>query len=139
MSRALIVDDDPQVRMLLGTVLRTMGCQVEQAGDAEAARALAAEGDVALLVTDVSLGHGTSGLRLAQQVHELHPDARVLFVSGHDYGELVRVAAREGVPAPVDGRTQFIVRKPFGLAELRDAVTRLLSSGRPMPWSPEDP
>lgn len=133
MSRALVVDDDAQVRALMGTVLRAMGCEVEQAGDADSARTLAAAGLVELLVTDVSLGGGESGLRLAQQVQELHPDARVLFVSGYDYGELVRVAAREGVPPPVEGRTQFIVRKPFGLAELRESVARLLSPDAPPP------
>lgn len=127
MRRVLVVDDNPQVRELVGRVLELEGWDVKMAADAGAALDLAADGPLDLLVADVSLDGG-SGLRLAADLRLLRPEVRVLYVSGHEPAEVERMAAAERVPAPMAGERDGFLRKPFGLAELRDAVAALLAS-----------
>lgn len=127
MTRVLVVDDNRQVRELIVRVLESLGWAVDSAADAAEAMDRASEGPLDLLVTDVSL-MGTSGMRLAHDLRLLRPDVRVLYVSGHEPGELARMAAADRLPAPVAGERDAFLRKPFGLAELRDAVVALLGS-----------
>lgn len=127
MTRVLVVDDNAQVRGLVAKVLGSAGWMVETAPDEVGALELAAAGPVDLLVTDVSLG-GSTGIRLAQGVRRMCPEARVLYVSGHEPAELARIAEAEDLPAPLHGEREAFLRKPFGLAELRDAAHALLSS-----------
>ena len=124
MTRVLLVEDNAQLRALVTRFLESWDWEVLAAEDAVSA-AHAARGGVDLLVTDVSLG-GATGLLLAQRVRLLNPDVRVLYVSGHDPAELGRMAAGEGLPPPLGGRDGFL-RKPFGLADFRDAVNGLLA------------
>ena len=125
MTRVLLVEDNAQLRALVSRLLESWDWQVVVAEDAARATDIAACGGVDLLVTDVSLG-GTTGLRLAQGVRLLNPHVRVLYVSGHDRAELDRMAAADGLLPPLEGQDGFL-RKPFGLAEFRQAVTGLLA------------
>lgn len=129
MTRALVVDDNAPVRLLVARVLEEMGWSVAQAGGGTDGLFLAQRGPIGLLVTDVSLG-GASGLWLAGQVRRLHPDARVLLMSGHEREQVARMALGEGL-ACSGGPIEAFLRKPFGVSELRDTVMALLCSPSP--------
>lgn len=122
---ALVVEDQDAVRLLVSKVLRTMGWRTVVAGGTAEALAAVADEPVELVVTDVSLGDG-SGLVLARRLREVHPDAKVLYMSGHGSGELRAQAAAAGVPVPGSEPGEGVLAKPFELAELRDAVSRLM-------------
>lgn len=124
---ALVVEDQDAVRLLVTKVLRAMGWRTVDADGADAALEAVASEPVDLVVTDVSLGDG-SGLVLARRVRELHPNAKVLFVSGHGPGELRTQAAGEGVPPPGAEPGEAVLSKPFELADLRTAVTHLMAT-----------
>ena len=52
---ALVADDDPVVRMLVATALRTVGIEVEEVGDGAAAVASASRQMPDLVVLDVQM------------------------------------------------------------------------------------
>jgi len=107
-SVALVVDDDPGVRMCTADVLADMGYEVVEAASAEQAlRALESGVVPALLVTD-HLMSGMSGSDLAREVVARHPHTRVIVVSGYADVELD--------PGLV------LLGKPFRLKELRDCI-----------------
>jgi len=129
MTRVVVVDDNGEVRSLVAAVLGSSGCDVADVRDAASVVGLAAERPVDLLVTDVSLGD-RSGFLLAREIRGMWPDVAVLYMSGHDVAELARIAAEDGLSLPVPGPADAYLRKPFGLADLRAAVGRLLANGQ---------
>lgn len=111
---ALVVDNDPLV--MLGTVvmLREIGYIVVSALSGEDALDMIARGKVpGILVTDYSMPNMT-GVELAHAVIRLHPNTRVLVVTGHSELD-------EELPAQ-----WRLLTKPFSSAELRDALVRLV-------------
>lgn len=79
----LLVDDDPLVLDTTAELLADGGCDVRRCCDAEQALAALAEGPLpSVLVTDISLADGRSGLDLARTVAERWPQVKVLIVSG---------------------------------------------------------
>jgi signal transduction histidine kinase/ActR/RegA family two-component response regulator len=123
-AAVLLVEDEPAVRAETARLLRSAGCTVTEAEDAEAAlTALMSEAAVDLMITDMDLPFGLDGAALAEAGRALRPDLKVLFVSGG------------AQPAASD-----LLAKPFGRAALFAAVQRQLerrpSSRQPRshPW-----
>lgn len=112
---ALVVDDDPGVRMCTADVLVDMGYEVVEAESAEEAlRALDRGVAPALMVTD-HLMPGMTGSALAREVRARHPQTPVIVVSGYTDVELD--------PGLV------LLGKPFRLKELRDCVESATARG----------
>ena len=77
-----VVDDDAGVRSAVADTLRDTGYQVAEASCGEGAlRRLERITPPAVLVSDIDLGPGMSGLELAATVHRLWPATGVLLVS----------------------------------------------------------
>jgi DNA-binding response OmpR family regulator len=106
---ALVVDDEPLIRQLVSTVLRRRGWTVIEAADGSVALSVVGAGPVDLLVTDYEMPF-VSGVRLAEQLRELHNELPVLMVSS-------RPEAARKMRSLKGPRTAF-VRKPFPLEEL---------------------
>jgi len=115
----LLVEDEDSVRRFAGRVLRRAGYTVLDAHDGiEALRiASAYEGTIPILVTDVVMP-GMSGRVLADRFIALHPEARVLFMSGYTNDAIVhhRVPNSEAT----------LLEKPFDPATLLRAVRGLI-------------
>ena len=116
----LLVEDDPAVRELVSTVLGQQGYQVLQAANGHEALRLARQrspGGIDLLVSDVVMPL-MGGRELAERLAEIHPNVKVLHMSGYASDDLVR----RGVEASDVG----FVGKPFtpGLLarKVRDAL-----------------
>lgn len=112
-ARVLLVEDDPDVAALTGTVLRHLGgATVTGAGSAEAALAVLDVEEVDLVVTDIELlpaagsARGRDGLELTAEIHRRHPMLPVVVLSGHatfDHAVVaMRAGAAEFLPKPVD-------------------------------------
>ena len=116
--RILVVDDDPPVREITATMLRTMGAEVLEAGSGGAAlELLDGDGDgVDLLVIDFAMP-GMNGAELAAACHKRWPDLPALFVTG--YADLRAIASVS---------EERIVQKPFRGGELQRKVGRLLAT-----------
>jgi len=79
--RLLVVEDDPDNRMLLQEILGMLGHRVTAVGSAEAGLQAFRPGAFDALVTDLQLP-GMSGLDLAQAVREAEPALMVVIASG---------------------------------------------------------
>jgi PAS domain S-box-containing protein len=102
----LVVEDDEQVRVLVGNVLQRRGYTVLEAPDPRSATDIAARhpGGIDLLIADVVMP-GEGGAALARRLVESQPGLRVLFVSGYTAEAVVH----HGVASP---GTAFL-EKPF--------------------------
>jgi len=118
--RILVVDDQPDLRLLIRMTLRALG-EVGQAASAEAAQAALAVSVPDLLVLDVWLGEGISGLAFCRQLKD-DPATRgmkIMLLSA--CGQQSDVAA--GMAAGAD---HYMV-KPFSPEALLDAAAGLLA------------
>jgi PAS domain S-box-containing protein len=112
--RVLLVEDDPEVRGVVGHFLASIACEVIAcANGEEALRALAAQ-DVGLLLTDILLGAGLRGTELADAALALRPGLPVLLMSGYS-GELLE-----------EPQGRELLRKPFTRTDLEQAIARML-------------
>ena len=86
----LLVEDDPAVRELVSTVLGQQGYQVLQAANGHEALRLARQrspGGIDLLVSDVVMPL-MGGRELAERLAEIHPNVKVLHMSGYASDDL---------------------------------------------------
>jgi two-component system cell cycle sensor histidine kinase/response regulator CckA len=125
----LLVEDDGAVRKLAREILRISGYTVLEAPEGQAALALAAAhpGPIHLLVTDVVMP-GIDGREVAERLLRLHPEARVLFLSGYTDDAI----AEHGVAGPGTP----LLHKPFSPALLAWTVRAVLD-GRPQAPPPD--
>jgi len=116
--RVLVVDDDPPVREITATMLRTMGAEVVEAGSGGSALEMLDAGarDFDLMVVDFAMP-GMNGAELAATTAKKWPDLPILFVTG--YADLSAISSVS---------EDRIVQKPFRGGELQRKIGRLLAS-----------
>lgn len=121
--RALVVDDEPELRQLVAGYLESYGISVSLASDGPSALAIIEGTDgLDLLVTDLLMPGGMDGGRLAQRIRERFPALKVIFVSGfpqHALGD-----KRLNLDS-------MMLEKPYRENELRDALRRVFDSRLP--------
>jgi signal transduction histidine kinase/ActR/RegA family two-component response regulator len=117
----LLVEDEDVVRGLARKILEHAGYQVVEASRGEEALRLYRQSvdPIDLLLTDVVMPE-TSGKEVADRLHEMQPDLRVLFMSGYTDEAIVH----HGV---LDSHLEFI-QKPFTPAALARKVREVLDS-----------
>lgn len=114
----LVVEDNEDVRNYSSTVLRELGYQVLEAGEADAALAiLRSPARIDLLFTDVVLP-GRSGRVLADEAAVLRPGLRILFTTGYSRNAIVHHGR-------LDSGVQLIT-KPFTFEQLAARVRDVL-------------
>lgn len=118
-ERVLLVEDDPQVRILVKAVLEELGYEAVEATDGRAALAeLEDNREFDLMISDVGLP-GMNGRQLADLARELQPGLPVLFMTGYT----PNAAERNAFLAP--GMT--MITKPFTLDALAAALQAVLA------------
>ena len=117
----LLVEDEDMVRKLAGELLIESGYTVLEANGSEAAINLckAHEGPIDLLITDVVMPK-FSGKEVAEQLRAIHPETRVLFMSGYTDEAIVH----HGI---VDSDIAFI-QKPFSERALTQKIREVLDT-----------
>jgi DNA-binding NtrC family response regulator len=110
----LVVDDEPEIRKLVTAMLTRNGYRVLSADTGEnAIRLFKNNPDTDLLLTDV-VAPGMSGPMIADQISEMKPDIKVLFMSGFDSTQVVqRYVVEKGYSLLV---------KPFTMEQLERKV-----------------
>ncbi len=118
---ALVIDDEPTVRMLAREVLGDFGfTALEGETAAEAIAALEANLQIDLLITDVGLPGGLNGRQLAAAARRLRPELRVLFITGY--------TSDSRFAEDLEPRTQLLT-KPFSLEDLSLHIAALMKEG----------
>ncbi len=116
-ATVLVVEDEEVVRGLVVHVLEGEGYRALVAHDGEEALALAANAQIDVLLTDLTMPK-LGGRELAERLRSTNPELKVVYMSGFaDSGILA-----DGVLPP---RTAFL-SKPFTFAELAGSVRGLL-------------
>ena len=114
----LVVDDEPEVRKLVGAMVGSFGYRVLTADSGEHAITLYKHhGPFELLITDV-VAPGMSGPMLADKLTALQAGLKVLFISGYDNTHLVQKYVVE--------KGHALLPKPFTLGELKTKMRGLL-------------
>lgn len=115
----LLVDDEKALRRLAKRILSDAGYRVLEASDGAMALRVAAEevGEIDLVLTDVEMPT-LGGRGMVDELHELSPGMRVLFMSGYTDNEILRRGIRTS-------ETEFL-QKPFTAESLRAAVKAVL-------------
>ena len=114
----LVVEDNDEIRQLLADSLEECGHEVRTAPAAEEAiEILGRHARIQVLVTDITLPGGMTGLDLARKARELIPDLKILTISGK--------ADAEAISASCLDRCAFLA-KPFRPSDLNRAVGELL-------------
>lgn len=112
----LLVEDDPLIRDVLLETLTVRGYDVVDAATGEeAARLMAAGLRPPVLVTDINLGPGCTGVDLADQVRAENPDLPIVFITGR-----LDMLRDRGARC-----FEYILPKPFALTAFLDLVGRL--------------
>ena len=139
-QRALIVDDEPDIRELLEITLGRMKLDTRSARNVKEAREWLAREPFDLCLTDMRLPDGT-GLELVQHIQQRHPQVPVAMITA--YGSLdtainaLKAGAFDFLTKPVDlGRLRELVATALRIRSANDAEgpvdTRLLGDSPPM-------
>ena len=120
--RILIVEDEAAIRLALSGLLRREGYEVEQAENGEAALARLHGESFDLVLTDLALGAGASGMEVLRTSREQHPEAPVVMITAHGNEKIAVEAMKAGA--------HDYVPKPFDNDEIRLVVRRALERTR---------
>ncbi|MBK6660852.1 MAG: sigma-54-dependent Fis family transcriptional regulator [Proteobacteria bacterium] len=116
-KRALIVDDEPDIRELLGITLGRMGVHASPAANIAEALALLKQEQFDLCLTDMRLPDG-NGLDLVADIARRHPGMPVAVITAHGNMESAITALKSGA--------FDFVTKPVDLKDLRNLITQAL-------------
>lgn len=121
LPRVVIVEDDAKIRKVLALHLNRAGHLVDEASNAKEAMALIrGREDYALLISDIRLQEGPTGIELIAEARTERPRLPAILITGFA-DELEDAPPHlEGVP---------ILRKPFKTKDLLIAVSRMTREG----------
>jgi DNA-binding NtrC family response regulator len=115
--RVLLVDDDPDVRRLVGIVIEREGLECVGAESGEEALLHLGNEVFDLLVADKNLP-GMNGIDLARTAHFMYPDLPILLITGYASSASARDAAALGMAD--------YITKPLDVMEFRNTLWQLL-------------
>ena len=120
----LVVEDEESVRSLVCKTLAKQGYKILEADGPEEAAATMEHyvQPIHMLLTDVVMPQ-MSGKALADRTSALHPETRVLFMSGYTDDAVVRHGILEA--------DTFFLQKPFTSGVLTQKVREVLDANRP--------
>ena len=115
----LVVEDNASLRRVAVKQLMALGYKTLEAADGPSAlEVLNEEPDIALLLTDVVMPGGMTGVHLGREAQRVRPGLRVIYMSGFAetaFGEQARLEA-----------DITLICKPFGKAELAMQIRQAL-------------
>lgn len=115
--RLLLVEDDAGVSAIAVELLTGLGLDVEAVETGPDALAALADSRFDVMLSDVVMPGGMTGIELARICAERHPDLRILLTSGY---------AGDDVDEALSDAPWPFLRKPYSGEQLRDALGDLL-------------
>jgi two-component system cell cycle sensor histidine kinase/response regulator CckA len=118
-SKILLVDDEEDVRIIAGQMLKAMGYKVETASDGYEGLEQFKTDPMAfsVILLDYSMP-GMDGIETMKELRKLRGDVPILFSTGYSDDQTMQ----EMEAMNVNG----VVRKPFMISELVDAITKVI-------------
>ncbi len=128
-ARALIIDDEEDIRELLAITLNRMDISTEVAADIRSAKKLLTLYHFDVCLTDMRLPDG-DGLVLLKKLQDTQPELPVIVITAHGNTSLAVKAMKQGA-------FDFL-SKPIDLKGLRQIVTHSLKVNQPQPSKPSE-
>ncbi|WP_435168529.1 sigma-54-dependent transcriptional regulator [Falsirhodobacter sp. 1013] len=123
MSSILIVDDERDIRELIGDILRDEGFAVRLAGNSDDCMAEINAEPPSLMILDIWLKDSRmDGIDILKTVKRNNPDVPVVIISGHGNIEIAVAAIKQGA--------YDFIEKPFNIDQLMVVVTRAMETSR---------
>ena len=117
--RLLLVEDEDDLRLLIGEALRMVGHDVVAVSDGPQAVQALQDGMFDVVVSDVSMPNGMTGIELVDHTARLQPEAHVVLASGF---------ARAQLP-PLPPQVTFLP-KPYRIPQLLSLLQRTAATPR---------
>ena len=121
-ARILVVEDEHAIRLALKGLLRREGFEVELAEDAEIAEEMLRRESFDLVITDLALGGGKTGMDVLRAAKDERSETAVVMITAHGSEKIAVEAMKAGA--------DDYVPKPFDNDELRVVVARSLERHR---------
>ena len=116
-ARILVVDDETQVRSMIGSTLERQGYAIQLAASGKEALEILEDNTFDLVLTDIVM-QGLNGIALLERIHGWHPNLPVVMVTAvHDIGVAIDSMRR--------GAYDYLL-KPFEREHLLSTVERAL-------------
>jgi two-component system nitrogen regulation response regulator NtrX len=123
MTEILIVDDEPDIRMLVEAILQDEGYDARSAGNSDEALAAFRARRPNLVILDVWLqGSKLDGIGILEALHQEEPRVPVVMISGHGTIETAVAAIQRGA--------YDFIEKPFNSDRLLLVVKRALEAAK---------
>ena len=122
--RILVMDDDAQIRKILGLMLDRLGYQTEAVSSgAEALKlyqaALQSGRPYRAAILDLTIGHGMDGPATLAALKQLDPGVRAIVATGHARDTVLATCVKNGF--------RTVLAKPFRLQDVENAVRQALA------------
>ena len=130
MASILIVDDELEVREAIRRVLERAGFEVAEANSAAGGLELVEDDPPDIVVTDIIMPR-VHGVDFIKALHERHSRVQVIAISGGgSFGLLAyepdAISTHAYLAAARAAGAREVLTKPFDMADLLDAVRKLL-------------
>ena len=123
MSDILIVDDERDIRELIGDILQDEGYTTRLAGNSNEAMAQINAEPPGLLILDIWLKDSKmDGIDILKSVKRDNPDVPVVIISGHGNIEIAVAAIKQGA--------YDFIEKPFNIDQLLVVIRRAMETSR---------
>ncbi|MDP2082622.1 MAG: sigma-54 dependent transcriptional regulator [Pseudotabrizicola sp.] len=119
----LIVDDEKDIRELIGDILKDEGYAIRLAGNSDDAMAEINADPPSLMILDIWLKDSRmDGIDILKTVKRDNPDVPVVIISGHGNIEIAVAAIKQGA--------YDFIEKPFNIDQLMVVVSRAMETSR---------
>lgn len=115
--RVLVVDDDPDVRLVLRRMLESGGYEIGEAVHGREALETVLDRAYDLVITDLIMPE-QEGIETIQSFHHLYPSMKIIAISGAYGTDYLRIAKHLGA--------HEVMQKPLRLDTVLSTVSRLL-------------
>jgi CheY-like chemotaxis protein len=119
----MVVENDPEIQMLIDEALRDGGYDPALSASAEEAVTLLRgnQHHYRALITDINLKGTIDGWEIARRIREIDPAFPIIYMTGAAADQW----PSQGVP------NSILLTKPFAPAQLVTAISQLLNAGSP--------
>ena len=119
----LIVDDEKDIRELIGDILKDEGYPIRLAGNSDDCMAEINADPPALMILDIWLKDSRmDGIDILKSVKRDNPDIPIIIISGHGNVEIAVAAIKQGA--------YDFIEKPFNIDQLMVVVSRAMETSR---------
>jgi len=123
MTSILIVDDEKDIRELIGDILKDEGYAIRLAGNSDDCMAEINAEQPSLMILDIWLKDSRmDGIDILKAVKRDNPDVPVVIISGHGNIEIAVAAIKQGA--------YDFIEKPFNIDQLMVVVARAMETSR---------